>query len=82
MESSYTVPPVGMEARELYKSENQYFYNVLQNCVKGGQGKKILPLFRPMNVYLALESCAGNTVLDEEKIRALNASTDDSCFSS
>eukprot|EP00957_Ditylum_brightwellii_P079737 6062318-Ditylum_brightwellii.AAC.1 len=38
MESSYTVPTNGMEARQLYKSENQYFYNVLQNCVKGGQG--------------------------------------------
>eukprot|EP00957_Ditylum_brightwellii_P186718 14217862-Ditylum_brightwellii.AAC.1 len=38
MEISYTVPPDGTEARELYKSENQYFYNVLQNCVKDGQG--------------------------------------------
>eukprot|EP00957_Ditylum_brightwellii_P045201 3426598-Ditylum_brightwellii.AAC.1 len=38
MESSYTVPPDGMEARQLYKRENQYFYNVLQNCVKGSQG--------------------------------------------
>eukprot|EP00957_Ditylum_brightwellii_P018163 1368380-Ditylum_brightwellii.AAC.1 len=38
IESSYTVPPDGTEARELYKSENQYFYNVLQNCVKGCQG--------------------------------------------
>eukprot|EP00957_Ditylum_brightwellii_P129955 9911987-Ditylum_brightwellii.AAC.1 len=38
MESSYTVPPDGTEARQLYKSENQYFSNVPQNCVKGGQG--------------------------------------------
>eukprot|EP00957_Ditylum_brightwellii_P105326 8029681-Ditylum_brightwellii.AAC.1 len=38
MENSYTVPPDGMETRELYKSKNQYLYNVLQNCVKGGQG--------------------------------------------
>eukprot|EP00957_Ditylum_brightwellii_P082556 6276201-Ditylum_brightwellii.AAC.1 len=38
MEYSYTVPPDGMEARELYKSENQYFYNVLQICVEGGKG--------------------------------------------
>eukprot|EP00957_Ditylum_brightwellii_P070659 5369801-Ditylum_brightwellii.AAC.1 len=37
MEISYTVPPDGTEAKQLYKSENQYFYNVLQNCVKGGQ---------------------------------------------
>eukprot|EP00957_Ditylum_brightwellii_P044219 3355439-Ditylum_brightwellii.AAC.1 len=38
MESSYTVPWDGMEAKEHYKSENQYFYNVLQNYAKGGQG--------------------------------------------
>eukprot|EP00957_Ditylum_brightwellii_P015133 1140497-Ditylum_brightwellii.AAC.1 len=38
MESSSTVPPDGVEAKELYKSENQNFYNMLQNCVKGGQG--------------------------------------------
>eukprot|EP00957_Ditylum_brightwellii_P186006 14161589-Ditylum_brightwellii.AAC.1 len=38
MESSYTVSPDGTEARELYKSENQYFYNVIHICVKGGQG--------------------------------------------
>eukprot|EP00957_Ditylum_brightwellii_P203026 15332904-Ditylum_brightwellii.AAC.1 len=38
MESSYTVPPDRMEARQLYKSENWYFYNVLQNYVKGDQG--------------------------------------------
>eukprot|EP00957_Ditylum_brightwellii_P195654 14907705-Ditylum_brightwellii.AAC.1 len=37
VESNHTVPLDGMEARELYKSEYQYFYNVLQNCVKGGQ---------------------------------------------
>eukprot|EP00957_Ditylum_brightwellii_P108159 8251576-Ditylum_brightwellii.AAC.1 len=38
MESSYTVPPDGTKARELYKSENWHFYYVLLNCVKGGQG--------------------------------------------
>eukprot|EP00957_Ditylum_brightwellii_P003723 282652-Ditylum_brightwellii.AAC.1 len=38
MVNTYTVPPDGMEARQLYKSENQYFNNVLQNCVKCGQG--------------------------------------------
>eukprot|EP00957_Ditylum_brightwellii_P003121 237738-Ditylum_brightwellii.AAC.1 len=38
MENSYTMPLDGTEARQLYKSENQYFYDVLQNCVKGGQG--------------------------------------------
>eukprot|EP00957_Ditylum_brightwellii_P055417 4199592-Ditylum_brightwellii.AAC.1 len=38
MENSYTVPPERMEARQFYKIESQYFYNVLQNCVKGGQG--------------------------------------------
>eukprot|EP00957_Ditylum_brightwellii_P016106 1212882-Ditylum_brightwellii.AAC.1 len=34
------------------------------------------------NVYLDLEICTGNTVLDEEKIGALNASIDNSRFSS
>eukprot|EP00957_Ditylum_brightwellii_P123930 9446805-Ditylum_brightwellii.AAC.1 len=38
MKNSYTVPPNGTEAKELYKIENQSFYNVVQNCVKGGQG--------------------------------------------
>eukprot|EP00957_Ditylum_brightwellii_P146338 11142586-Ditylum_brightwellii.AAC.1 len=38
MENSYTVPPNGTEARQLYKSENQYFYYVLQSYVQGGQG--------------------------------------------
>eukprot|EP00957_Ditylum_brightwellii_P123460 9412902-Ditylum_brightwellii.AAC.1 len=37
MESSYTVPLNGMEAKAFYKSENQYFYNVLHVCVEGGQ---------------------------------------------
>eukprot|EP00957_Ditylum_brightwellii_P128532 9803754-Ditylum_brightwellii.AAC.1 len=38
IENSYTVPPDGTEARELFKSENWYIYNVLQNCVKSSQG--------------------------------------------
>eukprot|EP00957_Ditylum_brightwellii_P066835 5072091-Ditylum_brightwellii.AAC.1 len=38
MESSYIVPLNRTEARQLFKSKNEYFYNVLQNCVEGGQG--------------------------------------------
>eukprot|EP00957_Ditylum_brightwellii_P006129 463747-Ditylum_brightwellii.AAC.1 len=34
------------------------------------------------NVYLDLENCTGKTVPGEEKIGALQASMDDSCFSS
>eukprot|EP00957_Ditylum_brightwellii_P039149 2960223-Ditylum_brightwellii.AAC.1 len=45
-----------------------------------GSPLKFFPAFQ--NVYLDLENCAGKTVPDEEKIGALNASIDDSCYSS
>eukprot|EP00957_Ditylum_brightwellii_P014277 1075050-Ditylum_brightwellii.AAC.1 len=48
------------------------------NC-KGGPLKFFLDF---QNVYLDLGNCNGKTVPDEEKIGALNASMDDSCFSS
>eukprot|EP00957_Ditylum_brightwellii_P111409 8496983-Ditylum_brightwellii.AAC.1 len=123
-----------MEARQHYKSKNQYFYNVLQNCVKGGQGliyirkheltldgredflemmdfyerKENITLIQTdyntklskmkldwsykggplkffldfQNIYLDLENYTGKTVLDEEKLGDLNASMDESYFSS
>eukprot|EP00957_Ditylum_brightwellii_P011899 896809-Ditylum_brightwellii.AAC.1 len=46
---------------------------------KGGPLKFFLTF---QNVYLDLENCSGKTVPDEEKIRALNDSMDDSCFNS
>eukprot|EP00957_Ditylum_brightwellii_P043233 3276296-Ditylum_brightwellii.AAC.1 len=46
---------------------------------KGGLLKFFLVF---QNVYLDLENCNGKTVPDEEKIGALNASMDDSWFSS
>eukprot|EP00957_Ditylum_brightwellii_P175476 13359788-Ditylum_brightwellii.AAC.1 len=49
-----------------------------QNC-KGGPLKFFLAFW---NVYLDLENCTGKTVSDEEKIGALNASINDSCFNS
>ena len=38
MNNNYIVPPDGTLAKTLFEDQNQYFYNVLQNCVKGGQG--------------------------------------------
>eukprot|EP00957_Ditylum_brightwellii_P181185 13801156-Ditylum_brightwellii.AAC.1 len=46
---------------------------------KGGLLKFFLAF---QNVYLHLENCTGKTIPDEEKIEALNASIDDSCFNS
>ena len=38
MNNNYYVPPDGTLAKALFEDQNQYFYNMLQNCVKGGQG--------------------------------------------
>ena len=37
LSKKYTVPNTGTQARDLYDAQNQYLYNVLQLCVKGGQ---------------------------------------------
>ena len=37
LNESYSVPAEGTQARDLYDAQNQYLYNVLQTCVKGGQ---------------------------------------------
>ena len=37
MNNNYNVLPDGTLAKALFEDQNQYFYNVLKNCVKGGQ---------------------------------------------
>ena len=36
-ENEFTLPASGTEAKLLYDQQNRYFYNALQQCVKGGQ---------------------------------------------
>jgi hypothetical protein len=42
LDDTKAVPVEGTEARQLFDTMNRYFYNALQNCVKGGQALILL----------------------------------------